>query len=261
MNKTQKIAQGLIICLGVLGLANHADALKFDYQIGNTNDSNQIVVSDGGYSATASGWGGIIDPQSSLDPTNPAARVPRTWVSTLELPLALVGGLGAERGSVFPNVISFLPPGKMFSYSTSAPAWKSPRIYGTLLENPDDITAWGWDGAAWELIGTDNCPPPGLFNNCGSWSQYDGEDIGQVGGGTLLPSNSTRHLMLVAENSGVSAFASFCRSHAGAPTLDSAALWAGPHRAGPHAKATPIARVTRSRNVRRLPCRRVPDPT
>ena len=58
----------------------------------------------------------------------------------------------------------------------------------------------------WDLIGTDPCPLPGIFNFCGSFSQYDGEDIGLVGGGTLLPSNPTSYLMLVAENSGASAF-------------------------------------------------------
>jgi len=206
MNKTQKLVQGLIISLGVFGLAAHANALKFDYQIGDTNDANQIMVSDGGYTSTASGWGGIIDPQNSLDPTNPAASGAQNLGVNIGTALGFGRGIGCGTLIGISQCDLISPSGEDVLLLNFSVSMEITRIYGTLLENPDDITAWGWDGAAWELIGTDNCPPPGIFNNCGSWSQYNGEDIGQVGGGTLLPSNPTRHLMLVAENSGASAF-------------------------------------------------------
>ena len=81
--------------------------------------------------------------------------------------------------------------------------WRSRASDGTLLENPDDISTWSWTRVELrDLIGTDDCPPDGFFNNCGSFSQLDdGEDIGHVdliGGGTLLPSNPTNYLLIVA---------------------------------------------------------------
>ena len=100
----------------------------------------------------------------------------------------------------------FSPGGEDFLLVEFDTTLENSRIYGTLLEGPDGVSAWSWNGGVWDLIGTDPCPPPGIFNFCGSLSQYDGEDIGLVGGGTPLPSNPTSHLMLVAENSGASAF-------------------------------------------------------
>ncbi|MEE3326639.1 MAG: PEP-CTERM sorting domain-containing protein [Myxococcota bacterium] len=194
------------LALTLIAMATSAQALKFDYQIGNTSDPNQIVVSDGGYTATASGWGGLTNPQNSLDPTDPTASGAQNLGVNVGTALGFGRGIGCGTVIGISQCDLIAPSGEdllLVEFSTSM---ELTRIYGTLLENPDDVSAWGWTGATWELIGTDNCPPPGIFNNCGSWSQFNGEDIGQVGGGTLLPSNPTQYLMLVAENSGASAF-------------------------------------------------------
>lgn len=187
--------------------ASNAQALKFDFQIANTSHPSSITVSDGGVSATATGWGGISNPQSSLNPGNPAASGAQSLGVNVGTALGFGRGIGCGTLIGISQCDLIAPAGEDALLITLTAPVEITRIYGTLLENPDDISAWSWNGASWDLIGTDDCPPSSGV--CGSFSQYDGEDIGLVddmGGGTLLPSNTTSYLMLVAENTNASAF-------------------------------------------------------
>jgi hypothetical protein len=191
--------------IGLLGVPATADALTFNYQISNQSNANSITVSDGGVNATASGWGGITNPQNTLDPTNPSGSGAQNLGVNIGTALGFGRGIGCGTviGTSQCDLIS--PAGEDALLVAFSATVQITRIYGTLLENPDDISAWSWNGSGWDLIGTDNCPPGG-WSVCGSFSQYDGEDIGHVGGGTLLPSNPTKYLLLVAENTNASAF-------------------------------------------------------
>lgn len=206
MRGAKTILGSLLPGLALIAMTTSAHALTFSFQIGNQSDPNQIAVSDGGYTATASGWGGLLNPQHSLDPTDPTASGAQNLGVNIGTALGFGRGIGCGTLISISQCDLISPSGEDALLIEFSASMELTRIYGTLLENPDDITAWGWTGAVWELIGTDNCPPPGIFNNCGSWSEFNGEEIGQVGGGTLLPSNPTQYLMLVAENTGASAF-------------------------------------------------------
>ncbi len=196
-------------CLFALAMAGSAQALKFDYQIGNQNSSGGITVSDGGYTATATGWGGISNPQNSLNPTNPGASGAQNLGTNIGTALGFGRGIGCGTVISISQCDLIAPSGEDALLIEFSALMEITRIYGTLLENPDDISAWSWNGSSWDLIGTDDCPPDGFFNNCGSFGQFDGEDIGHIdliGGGTLLPSNPTEYLLIVAEDTSASAF-------------------------------------------------------
>ncbi|MCL4685277.1 PEP-CTERM sorting domain-containing protein [Myxococcota bacterium] len=189
-----------LAALCALLLPATASALKFDWQIANQSNSNGITVSDGGVNATASGWGGLTNPQNSIDPSNPSA-------SALNLGVNIGTALGFGRGVGCGTVISvsqcdlISPSGEDALLITFDALVEVTRVYGTLIEDPDDISVWGWTGSAWDLIGTDNC---GGFSLCGSFSEFDGEDLGHVSPGNLP--YTTTALLIVAENSGASAF-------------------------------------------------------
>ena len=190
----------------MLGAASSAYGIKFDFQTGNASDANSLSASDGGFSATASGWGGLLNPQNTFDPTNPSGSGAQNLGVNIGTALGFGRGIGCGTAVGITQCDLISPGGEDFLLVEFDTTLEISRIYGTLLEDPDDVSAWSWNGGVWDLIGTDPCPLPGIFNFCGSFSQYDGEDIGLVGGGTLLPSNPTSYLMLVAENSGASAF-------------------------------------------------------
>jgi hypothetical protein len=180
-----------------VAFASSASALTFDWSaLPKQVDPNSISVSDGAVTATASGWGGLVDPQNTFDPTDPSATATNLGVN---VGWALGFGKGVGCGLVLDTSQCDLiaPAGEDILLVSFDAFVDIDSVLGALIEDPDDISVWGWNGGAWDLIGTDDC---GTFSFCGIT-----EPLGQVNPGNL-PYANTQHLMIVAENTGASAF-------------------------------------------------------
>lgn len=191
----------LVALFALLVLPTAGSALTFNWQIANQSDPNGIAVSDGGITATASGWGGLTNPQAVIDPSNPAGSGATNLGVNIGTALGFGRGIGCGTGISASQCDRILPAGEDALLIDFDQTVDVTRVYGTLIEDADDISVWGWTGSAWDLIGTDDCS---FLSFCGSFSQYDGEDLGHVSPGNLP--YTTDALLIVAEDSDASAF-------------------------------------------------------
>jgi hypothetical protein len=147
-------------------------------------------------SATGSGWGGLTNPQNTLDPTNPLGS------GFTQLGTNIGGGApgsgafsthGLGCGTTLISQCDLISPSGedalLIEFNTKVTIG---GIIASAVEDFDDITAWVWTGTLWSQIGSDSC---GLFSFCG------GEEPISVS-----PHTESRYFMLVAENSDASAF-------------------------------------------------------
>ncbi|MDJ0789891.1 MAG: PEP-CTERM sorting domain-containing protein [Myxococcota bacterium] len=146
--------------------------------------------------ATGSGWGGVTNPQNTLNPGNPIGS------GFTQLGVNIGGGApgsgafsthGLGCGTTLISQCDLISPGGedilLIEFDKKVTVGS---FIASAVEDFDDITSWVWDGSAWVNIGSDSC---GLFSFCG------GEE--PVSAGPHAPS---RFFMLVAEDSDASAF-------------------------------------------------------
>ena len=182
MNRTLRVAS---MVLALLLCSSSALAATINFRTGGP-----VIFNDGtGITATVSGWGGSANPQNLItDPNNPALSGLQS-LGTNVGGSAVFGTLGVGCGGAQCDLIA--PIGEDALLITFNQTVTIGGTIGAAIEDPDDISVWSWTGSAWSQVSSDNCS---TFSFCGGEEPLSGA-IG-----------ATQHILIVAENSGASAF-------------------------------------------------------
>ena len=171
-----------------LTLAPAAQAATIDFRSGGP-----ITFTDGaGVTVTVSAWGGADDPQTLINPNNPAASGLQN-LGTNVGGSGFFGTLGVGCGGAQCDLI--LPGGEdalLFGFNQAV---NIGGIIGAAIEDPDNITVWAWvpgvGNQFWTQVGGDSCS---TFSFCGGEEPLAGAI------------NNVNWILVVAEDSGASAF-------------------------------------------------------
>lgn len=176
-----------------LFVATSASALSIDYAALSDQSSASIVQVAGPVTVTANAFGGVSNPQGSMTPTGTPGGF--TALNVNVGGSAFLGTRGLGCGIVASQCDLIAPVGEDVLRLTFTQPVVLDSITIAAMEDPDDVRWYAWTGSSYALAGSDTCT---TFSFCGGNETF----TGPYG----LPSGSTSWI-LVAENSGASAFA------------------------------------------------------
>lgn len=177
----------------LLFVAAGASALSIDYAALSDQSSGSIVQAAGSVTVTAQAFGGVANPQGSMTPTGtPGGFTP---LNVNVGGSAFLGTRGLGCGIVASQCDLIAPVGEDVLRLTFTQPVVLNSITIAAMEDPDDVRWYAWNGSSYSLAGSDTCA---TFSFCGGNETFTGP-YGLPGGSTSW--------ILVAENSGATAFA------------------------------------------------------
>lgn len=182
---------GILFTAALALSSTAARGVTIDFQPLPDQSAAQIVQSSGGVTLTVRGFGGVTDPQTTMTPAGTPGGFTALNVNVGGSSVLGTRGLGC--GAVASQCDLIAPVGEDVLRLTFSTAVQIDSLTLAALEDPDNVTWWFWNGASYQLAGQDTCT---TFSFCGGNETYNGP-FGS-------PSSSW---LLVAENSGASAFA------------------------------------------------------
>lgn len=168
-----------------------AGALSIDYQPLSDQSSASITQSDGGVSATAHAFGGVVNPQNTMTPSGTPGGFTALNVNIGGSSLFGTRGLGC--GPVASQCDLILPSGEDALRLTFSQPVQIDSLTIAAMEDADDVSWWYWNGSSYQHAGNDTCV---ALSFCGGNETFNGP-FG-------APSTSW---LLIAENTGATAFA------------------------------------------------------
>ncbi|RIK99571.1 MAG: hypothetical protein DCC71_20070 [Proteobacteria bacterium] len=176
-----------------LFVATGASALTIDYAALSDQSSGAIVQVAGPVTVTAQAFGGVSNPQGSMTPSGTPGGF--TALSVNVGGSAFLGTRGLGCGPVASQCDLIAPIGEdVLRLSFSQPVVIDSLTIAA-MEDPDDVRWYAWNGASYALAGSDTCT---TFSFCGGNETFAGPFGAPTGSSSWI---------LVAENSGASAFA------------------------------------------------------
>lgn len=175
----------------LLLVAGHAAAISIDYQPLPDQSSAVLVQSSGGTTVTAHAFGGVPNPQATMTPTGTPGGF--TALNVNVGGSALLGTRGLGCGAVASQCDLIAPVGEDVLRLTFSLPSRLDSVTLAAMEDADDVRWFYWNGASYQLAGSDTCA---AFSFCAGNETFGGP----------FGSHSTSWL-LVAENSGATAFA------------------------------------------------------
>ncbi len=183
----------LVPALACLLLAQTSAAVVIEWEaLSDQGPANAISLENGGITATAEAFGGITEPQDTITPDTIPGEAGTTQIQVNidgAFPNSNVFGLrGLGCGIAQCDLIA--PGGEDAVRISFDVRVRLDQLILSAMEGPDDITWWYWEDGAWVFAGQDDCS--GV--SCSGQETFNG------------PFGSSEHWLVVAENSGASAF-------------------------------------------------------
>lgn len=180
-----------LVAGAVWATAPGAQAITIDWEPLSDQSSASIVQSSGGTTVTAQAFGGVSNPQGTMTPTGTPGGF--TVLNVNVGGVAFFGTRGLGCGIVASQCDLIAPIGEDVLRLTFSKPSRLDTVTIAAMEDADDVRWFFWNGASYQLAGSDTCT---TFSFCGGNETFNGPF-----------GNYSTSWIFVAENSGATAFA------------------------------------------------------